>query len=574
MEWAADFETTTNPADCRVWAWCACPVGKPEETVTGNTLDSFMEFTAENPGTFWFHNLAFDGEFILHWLMTHGYEYSDKPRTGTYSTLISGMGKFYQIKATYEKKPRKKVKQAVFKDSLKKLPMPVAAVAKAFKLPISKLEIDYTAYRAPGHLLTPEEDAYIKNDVRIVSMALDHQFREGLTNLTMGSDALHWYKDLIGPAWKSYFPVLDIALDADIRKAYKGGYTYVNPRFQSNGDNESMELGWGSVYDVNSLYPSVMYFRPLPVGNPVPFAGKYRGDGPDARRYPLYIQRLTCTFRLRPDHLPTVQLKNNPRFHETEYLTECTEPVQLHMTNVDLGIFLEHYDVEVRTWDGGYMFRQEKGLFKSYIDHWMHIKETTTGGMRQLAKLMLNSLYGKFATNPDVTPKLAYLKPDGSVGYRMGDHEERDPVYTPLGCFVTAWARYKTITSAQAVFDRFMYADTDSLHVLGCEPVKGIEVHPTKLGMWKHESDFCKAKYLRAKTYMERIVRVGETVDGVYKMVPVPIHDDVKCAGMPQDLKKYVSFASFKKGFTVNGKLRPVHVPGGIVLKPGPFTIL
>ena len=90
--------------------------------MTGNTLDSFMEFTAENPGTYWFHNLAFDGEFILHWLMTHGYEYSDKPRTGTYSTLISGMGKFYQIKATYEKKPRKKVKQAVFKDSLKKLP--------------------------------------------------------------------------------------------------------------------------------------------------------------------------------------------------------------------------------------------------------------------------------------------------------------------------------------------------------------------------------------------------------------------------------------------------------------------
>ena len=181
-----------------------------------------------------------------------------------------------------------------------------------------------------------------------------------------------------------------------------------------------MEVVWGSVYDVNSLYPSVMYYRPLPVGNPVPFSGRYRGDGPDATRYPLYIQRLTCTFRLRPDHLPTVQLKNNPRFHETEYLTECTEPVQLHMTNVDLDIFMRHYDVEVRTWDGGYMFRQEKGLFKAYIDHWMHIKETTTGGMRQLAKLMLNSLYGKFATNPDVTPKLAYPKPDGPVGYQMG----------------------------------------------------------------------------------------------------------------------------------------------------------
>ena len=54
---------------------------------------------------------------------------------------------------------------------------------------------------------------------------------------------------------------------------------------------------------------------------------------------------------------------------------------------------------------------------------------------------MLNSLYGKFATNPDITPKLPYLKEDGSVGYRLGEKETRDPVYTPMGCFITAWAR-------------------------------------------------------------------------------------------------------------------------------------
>lgn len=534
-----------------------------------------MEFCKAHPATYWFHNLAFDGEFILSHILQAGYTYSEKNGNMTYSTLISGLGKFYEITVSFEKRGHKKAVACTFKDSLKKLPMPVSAIAKAFKLPISKLSIDYEEYRAPGHELTPEETDYIKNDVGIVSMALKHQFDEGLTALTMGSDALRWYRDMIGKsAWNELFPVLELEMDGEIRKAYKGGYTYVNPRFQSVGDHESMVMGAGSVYDVNSLYPSVMRFRPLPVGQPVHFRGKYDKSASYAAGHPLFIQFLTCTFKLRPGFLPTVQIKRNPFFKETEYLTEVDEPVDLAMTSVDLALFFEHYEVEVMYWTGGYMFKQMKGLFNAYIDHWMHIKETTTGGLRQLAKLMLNSLYGKFATNPDVTPKLPYLRPDGSVGYKLGPQETRDPVYTPLGCFVTAWARYKTIRSAQAIYDRFMYADTDSLHVLGTDPVKGIEVHPTKLGAWKHESDFSQAKYLRAKTYIERIVAVGDVVDGRYTMVPVDPHDDVKCAGMPADLKKHVTFDNFKRGLTIWGKLRPVHVPGGIVLKPGPFTLL
>ena len=45
MIYSADFETTTNIDDCRVWAWGLCDVENPEETFTyGNTLDNFFEF--------------------------------------------------------------------------------------------------------------------------------------------------------------------------------------------------------------------------------------------------------------------------------------------------------------------------------------------------------------------------------------------------------------------------------------------------------------------------------------------------------------------------------------------------
>lgn len=569
MEYSADFETTTDPADCRVWAWCVCEIGNPDALHYGVELDTFMEFCREHGGTYYFHNAAFDCEFILHWLLTHGFERSDKPKTRTFDTLISAMGKFYQMKVCFEKKGKKKAVSCTFKDSLKKLPMRVSGIAKAFHLPISKLEIDYEEHRERGHELTDEEREYIKNDVQIVAMALETQFGKGLDRLTIGSDALNAYKGMIGTKWDDWFPKINIEMDAMIRKAYRGGYTYADPRFQADSGHPDRTVGEGSVYDVNSLYPDVMYNRPLPVGMPVYFRGQYK-DNP---QHPLYIQFLTCHCVLIPDHIPTLQIKNNPYYSETEYVKDTEGTVDLALTNIDLEILESQYDVTVVSYNGGYMFEQATGLFKDYIDHWMHVKETTVGGERQLAKMMLNSLYGKFATNPDVTPKVPYLKEDGSVGYRLGDEETRDPVYTPMGCFITAWARYKTITAAQSVYDRFMYADTDSLHVLGTRPVEGIEVHPTHLGAWKHESNFDKAKYVRAKTYMEHIVQEGGMVDGEYVMVDVEPRNDVKCAGMPDELKQSVTFENFKRGLKVHGKLRPNHVPGGIVLERTDFTL-
>ena len=569
MEYSADFETTTDPDDCRVWAWCVCEIENPEALTYGNDIDGFMEFARKNGGIYYFHNAAFDCEFVLHWLMTHGYEYSEKAETMTYKTLISAMGKFYQMKVCFEKKGKKKAVEATFKDSLKKLPMKVERIAKAFHLPISKLSIDYGEYRPVGHELTEQERDYIRNDVQIVACALSQQFAKGLTHLTIGSDALNGYKGIIGRKWEDWFPKINLETDAMIRKAYRGGYTYAAPRFQADDRHPDRVQGEGSVYDVNSLYPDVMYNRPLPIGNPVYFRGEYKSNP----QYPLYIQYLTCHCKLKPEHLPTLQIKNSPFYSETEYITDTDGTVELAMTNIDLEILEQQYDVTVVSYNGGYMFEQAKGLFKDYIDHWMRIKETTQGGERQLAKLMLNSLYGKFATNPDVTPKLPYLKEDGSVGYRLGDAETRDPVYTPMGCFITAWARYKTINAAQSVYDRFMYADTDSIHVLGTEPVPNIEVHPTRLGAWKHESNFSKAKYVRAKTYMERIVQEGGTVDGEYVMVDVEPRDDVKCAGLPEELKEQVTFESFKRGLSLFGKLKPRHVRGGIVLEPIAFTL-
>lgn len=554
----ADFETTVDPEDLRVWASCAVDIDSLEVLHLGNDLDGFMAFLENKNTVCYFHNLKFDGEFILWWLFKHGYKYSEKLKDRTFRCLITDDGLFYSIEVVFKKLKNKTYKKVIFYDSLKKLPFKVAVIAKAFELPMSKGEIDYKKPRPKGYELTPEEIDYIIRDCKIVAQALKIQFEQGLTKMTNASDAMGGYKSVIGKSsFEKWFPVLPVSLDADLRRAYKGGFVYLKPEHRNRRGLAGITL------DVNSLYPSVMYYSMLPYGYPVFFEGE---PAPD-ERYPLYIVHMKCCFELKPGHLPTVQLKNNRRFIETEYLTtsrvqmgqhEDDEPVELWLTSVDHKLLLDHYDVTDVEYINGFKFKGAVGMFKDYIDYWMHIKETTTGALRQLAKLMLNSLYGKFATNPKARKKLPYLDPEDDVTrYNYDDYEERDPVYTAMGAFITAYAREKTIRSGQAVYDRFIYADTDSLHLIGTEPPEGLEIHPTHLGAWKNEGCFEDSKFIRAKTYME-------TVDGKTK---------VTCAGMPDNVKALVTYDNFHPGSTFAGKLMPRRYPGGIILEETTFTI-
>ena len=549
----ADFETTTDPTDCRVWAYGICEIGKPDNFIYGNDIKDFIDWARkEKTATVYFHNLKFDGEFILCWLFENGFKHvldRKELETNTFTTLISDKGQFYSMEICFKRTGRNKESLTIY-DSLKILPFSVAAVAKGFNLSISKLEIDYNETREKGHILTKEEVDYLRNDVEIMARALNVLFEQGLNKMTQGSNALHDYKNIVGKKnFSKWFPTPEY--DADIRQSYKGGFTYLNPKFKE------IDVESGIVLDVNSLYPSVMYYQPLPYGEGMFFKGKYKKD----KIYNLYVQMLTCQFELKENYIPTIQLKNNLAFIPTQYLTSSDgEDVTLCLTNVDLELFLEHYNVYNITYHSGWKFKSTIGLFKDYIDKWNAVKmESTLNGnkaMRTLAKLMLNALYGKFALNPNVQSKNPWYD-NGSIKYKLGEKETREPIYIPVGTFITAWARYKTISSAQKVYDRFIYADTDSLHLVGTEIPDMLEIDPVKLGAWKHESTFERARFLRQKSYIEEI-------DGVL---------NITCAGMPERCYQYVTWDNFHTGMNYAGKLGMTHVNGGIVLKDIPFSI-
>ena len=210
-------------------------------------------------------------------------------------------------------------------------------------------------------------------------------------------------------------------------------------------------------------------------------------------------------------------------------------------------------------------------MFKDYIDKWIARKNegtiTKNKGLRTIAKKQLNSLYGKFATTLKAREKIPYLE-NGMIKYKISEEKEKKGVYLPVGAFITAYARRKTITTSQIIkeysiqkygIDKYIYSDTDSIHTtLSIEELEKIcDIDDVKLGFWANEEFCTRGKYIRQKCYIHE-------VDGILK---------VTCAGMPSKLHHNVTWDNFKEGFSCGGKLTFKTVRGGVKLIETDYTI-
>lgn len=598
--WSADFETTTDENDCRVWAYSLSNIEEPEKFLYGNSIEDFMEWCA-NPNenyTLYFFNLKFDQSFILTYLFNNGFEYIEdvKDRKDqTFTTLITDLGQFFSIDIYFSVRKHNVNKVRII-DAQKIFPnFSVERLAEGFGLPISKLKLDYHKKREIGHILTTEEIDYIRNDVEIVARCLKVMFERGLTKMTIASDAMANFKDHC-KYFRLYFPVLSEDIDNECRKSYKGGFTYVNPLYKEK------LCGAGVTLDVNSLYPSIMKGvngEVMPYGQPILFQGKYEYDP----THPLYIQGLNCVFKLKEGKIPSIQLKHSLDFQGNEYLESSNnEIVTLYLTRPDYELFIEEYDIACVHYIGGFKFKGKIGFFDDYIDYWMSQKIKASKEHNQpqkmLAKMMLNSLSGKFGLSTKAGKKMPYLDENGVLKYINRPKEERKAVYVPLIAFVTSYGRAKTVRTALAIrnwsikhkgYDAYVYSDTDSIKALLDEndlkilQEEGIiDIDDYKLGSWACEEIYQKILAIRQKCYI--------------------IEKDGKCyptvAGLPKYLAPLLTMENFKRGFTTKGMLLPdlielakengasleeidkIHhkltykyVKGGVILADTDFTI-
>lgn len=530
--------------------WGACPIDNEDGFVYGSDIDSFLEFCKDKNIKGWYHNLKFDIQFIYYWLFKNGYIHTTRREVeeGKFSTLISNMGLFYTTEIHFREGG-----VLMLYDSLKLISMPLREFNKALDLGMDKLEIDYNAKREPGYQATEQEIEYLRHDCIVLRRGLVKFWEAGEVKMTAASNAINTLRDMYGKdKFSEDFPCLSIGEDRDIRRSYKGGWTYLNPKYQD------IDIGSGLVYDVNSMYPWAMRDTVLPYGYPEYYEGEYVQD----EQFPLYIQVLSCRFKLKPDKYPSIQIKGSFRFLETEYLTESgDDPVLLTLTNVDLELFKFCYDIYDIQYICGYKFQGRAGMFREYIDYWyakkVQYKKEGNLAMCLVAKLKLNSAYGKFGSNPIKISKYPwYDKENDIVRYSQLQPEEGKGIYCPVASYITSYARDKIIRTAIACGDRFIYADTDSVHIIGTDE-PDIDIDNYRLGAFKLEGQFTRAKYHRAKCYIEEI-------DGKL---------DKKCAGLPKEARGEFNFETMHSGAVFGGKLQHKVISGGAILVEKDFTL-
>ena len=649
--YVADFETVVSEDPdtqeaTEVWAFGISQMYDNTDNVyIDNNIEKFFKFISKNKEhkIVYFHNLKFDGSFILDYLCRYCgytsalidltpeeidperklYKFNDDKdmQEKTFKYVITDLGIWYSITI--------KMHGAIieFRDSLKLLPFSVKELGPAFDTKYRKLEMDYTAHTAKDEIITEDEAHYIANDILVVKEAME-KFLDTMNYrknppLTIGQACLREFKKQFKKEeWDLYFPNLaEIKLDpsygsedADsyIRRSYMGGWCYVDEV------HSGLLNGPTKVCDVNSLYPFSMHSKSgnrYPIGTPTFFKGPMGLKG--LRKDQYYFVRFKARFKLKKNYLPFLQLKYNENYRSNENLTTSARD---RFGNIDNNLtpeftlsktmflmFIQCYDISYLEILDGCIFETEIGLFDSYINFYISMKQrgARNGNMviKTIGKLFANNLYGKMGTNPENSFKVIEKDSDEDILYQSKHGENKKPVAVQIASACTSYARRYTVLAALNNVECYRYSDTDSCHFVKPQSMtaaewekwqpKEMKIDDNELGAWKIESESKHSLFLRQKTYIE-------------------FDDDkyiIKCGGLPERSKdlleasflgidpdangvleinkhRYVldkaefefctkkrTYKDFRQGLRIPGKLLPKIIKGGTVLINDCFTI-
>jgi DNA polymerase type B, organellar and viral len=327
---------------------------------------------------------------------------------------------------------------------------------------------------------------------------------------------------------KDEIPQLSGQIEKDIRSSYTGGAVDMYlPRLPKG---EKMFC-----YDVNSLYPYVMKEFDMPTGKPIKFFGDIRKYEPDA--FGFFYCKITTPDNLKHPILQT-HVKINKGIRTVAPLGKWENMIfSREMDNAKK----YGYKFEI-LW--GYKFKP-KNIFKSYVEtlYDLRLKFPKSNPLNLIAKLLLNSLYGRFGMN-DSFPNITIFKDLKSFKKWYNIHNEDVIKFVGLGDRVLVEHRselkdkqtelYYTlethnvsinIASAITAYARIhmsqfknnhnfnlYYSDTDSIYI--DRPLSEHLVNSKVLGLMKLEYILVEAIFLAPKVYYL------ETEDGktIYKV--------------------------------------------------------
>jgi hypothetical protein len=447
-----------------------------------NTTEQVAEFFSRRKARVYAHN---GGKFDYHFLRE--FINSDEP-----ILVIAGrLAKF-------------KIGDCEFRDSYNILPVPLRAYQKD--------EVSYDIFES-GERDKPANreiiERYLKSDCVYLAEFIDRYFKEYGQNLTQAGGAMKFWARNYNAGT---VPKQSAAAFETYRPYYYGGRV------------ECFEVGYKrqnfEVYDINSAYPWAMLFE-----HPLSASAILMSKLPkDIERCFITLDataRGAFPYRLETGELIFPDDNKMRTYHVTGH--EFLAAAELDLLKVTR-IRSVHYFTDVVN-------------FRDYITHFYEKRKRAKAELDKagdlFAKLLMNSLYGKFASDPEKYDQFMIVHPERLRAMAADGWEAYEPweggrilVRRPLPCeshryynvscaaSITGMVRAKLLRSL-AASTRPLYCDTDSI---AC--VDGARLPVSReLGDWKLEMRGDEYAIAGKKLYAFRAREtLGEYERGAYKV--------------------------------------------------------
>lgn len=475
----ADFETT-QPTNNKVevYLWCIVS-GKFNKY--GDSIESFIDLIKTLKGVIYFHNLKFDFSYIHYFCLRNNIKLQILEKKGTLYSI-----KLYDVE---------------LRDSMNFLPITLKEIGENYCEKNQKTSIDYEVYTP--HKPSQEEIDYCFMDCRVLEEGLTKYLNtvvEVLNEANATYSASKVFKKITnaGIAFEAFKELSDFDRICPkttqfeynaFKTAYKGGYVYSKPC----GVVKDVQM-----IDCNSMYPYIYSNLEMPYGKPFKFINEKDKD-----RYKFYIININIKYDLKDGYIPIIG-GGVGKYGSTIYKRSSNGDYEnLTLCNIDFDLIKQFYNIEYEfNWGCG--FETKDKMFYDYCQVFLKVKNANKGCKRNVAKVMLNSPYGKTAMNGlteikkwFIDDKFDVVKSE-VVGYSVDDNVFQ---YLPIAIQITAGARRLLLETACKIgFDNVYYMDTDSIKFKYKET--GINYNGDVLGDWKDEGRCELFKTIAPKKYV------------------------------------------------------------------------
>ena len=497
----------------------------------------------------YFHNLTWDAEFVIWWLINNGFtpEHNKIEKAGQFKERTDYLGSKAELYINI------KGRKILLLDTYKLWPYKLEEIGKS--LGFEKLNIEHNDYVKYNNIneVPKEQLEYVKRDAQILKLkylnySKTYDIRKTASSSSW-SNFKKWFEQQYDNKEFRYKYSIAEHWHKHLSFGYFGGLTQIN----QNYINTEL-VGKFNIYDINSSYPSIFVNELLPYG--VPQFTKPEGD------YVEIIEAVISNI-IKKDKNMISHLHNWTKYGRMNniYIDDYEGSMKVMYIRQEWEQLKLTYEFEVIEQSSIY-FKASKQL-GAYIEQLYHLKENETDKIaRTDHKQILNTFTGKWGQSLLRTSKKLRLATEhdyrkyhyGKYVYDIFPDKSKEIKYIPIAIFVTALARVKLLEVIRANINDFIYCDTDSIIFL--ENKNGyakINIDNSKLGFWKLENIATKIKILKPKFYILQLI------DGTLKRT---------LAGINKECHSLYNFDNFYFGSKIEqGNLKKRKLIGGYVLE-------